>query len=93
MLLNRDPNIVNATESTGRTALMFAIIVGNQYVVERLLEEQKINIYLKDCNGKTALDYSDEFFERKENRMLVDVALKHYIKNGCQAHNKLFISV
>ena len=43
-LLQQDSSLVNITEHTGRTPLIFAVIVGKDRVVERLLEVQEIDI-------------------------------------------------
>jgi ankyrin repeat protein len=85
-ILENDSKAVNVTECTGRTALVFAIIMGKHRIVCRLLEEGGINVNTVDKDGKTPMHYANYFidsqYSRTEERLLILAALKGYIKNG-----------
>lgn len=92
-ILRKTPFDINSTECTGRTPLMFAVILGKYRLVERLLEEDNIDINIVDNDDNTALDYAYNCFQMRPNRMLTLTALQYYIENGCKSHNKIFISI
>ena len=92
-ILQKTPEDINVVDSTGRTPLMFAVILGRHRIVERLLEEPNIDVDVVDNDGNTALCYAQKHLNDTDERMLTIIALRYYLKNGRQAHNKLFLSV
>jgi len=87
---------INMVENTNRTPLMFAVIVGKERIVKKLLECQTIDVDLQDNEGRTAMDYANRFLNipqcRTKSRLLIMAMLIDYNEKGRLAHNKLFIS-
>ena len=94
-LIKQSSDNVNVTENTGRTPLMFAVIVGKHFVVQRLLEEQKIDVDKVDNSGNTALKYAHNYATKCPNatRYAILAHLYDYIENGKISFNKRFISL
>lgn len=64
---------VNAVDSKGKTALMYASENGHDEVVDRLLQEEKIDVNKQDNEGKTALMYAvDSGHEKVVDSLLAD---------------------
>jgi hypothetical protein len=77
---------IEATDSTGRTALMYAAQHGNIGVVEVLIES-KANVYAKDKGGLTALSFArlDENVSeeaRKAKRIIREILTTGQVRMG-----------
>ena len=66
---------INAQDTSGRTALMYAIIHDNVDIADALLPYAFSSIYLQDSLGKTALTYALE----KRNVSLAQKILSYYV--------------
>lgn len=80
--LTVNPNLVNVTSDTGMNALMVAAEAGKKEIVKLLIEKYKVDIYLKDNEGKTCLDHAKE-----KNQKDIESLLMYYYLNN-QLNNK-----
>lgn len=80
--LTLNPNLINITSETGVNALMVASETGKKEVVKLLIEKYKVDIHLKDKDGKTCLDHA-----RERNQKDVEAFLMYYYLNS-QLNNK-----
>jgi len=85
---------INATDSTGKTALMFAIINCKPAIVELLLNQFHLNFEVKSNIGKTAHYYAS-FYARNVCNMnpqeaytksVIVAMVNGFVANGCKPY-------
>ena len=74
-LLRKKADINEKRAADGRTALMLAVIKGEEAVVRVLLEEPKIELFSKDAHGRRAMTMqSDDHAQSKAIKKMLDVS-------------------
>jgi len=73
---------INCTDSSGNTALHFAVEDLNNSTTQRLLSLPEIDTSIKNREGKTARDLNPEFFDRCAQELNEKIALQNAARNG-----------